>query len=235
MYNGCSHLFRFTVKDSGLHHREFTIADEYHYNHRTAPRWVLSHVLRYPVLPTLFLITVIGMAVAQSLGAVFVGRAFDTLLNGGGLAQLTSAALLVVAAYLGYGACDIVNSLSLRVLGQRVERDTRAELYLSLLSKSQTFLSRQSVGDLMARSTYDVQQISLMVAPNSGLVLESLFALVVPLVTIATLRADLLLVPILFLDQLCICHPALQQRAATSFRQHERAFWHHELRACRVN
>ncbi|HEU5015090.1 MAG TPA: ABC transporter ATP-binding protein [Roseiflexaceae bacterium] len=182
-----------------MHHREFTIADEYHYNRRTAPRWVLSHVLRYPVLPIMFLITVIGMAIAQSLGAVFVGQAFDTLLGGGGLAQLTSAALLVVAAYLGYGACDIFNSLSLRVLGQRVERDTRAELYLSLLSKSQTFLSRQSVGDLMARSTYDVQQVSLMVAPNSGLVLESLFALLVPLVTIALLRADLLLVPILFL------------------------------------
>ena len=182
-----------------MHHREFTIADEYHYNRRSVPRWVLSHVLRYPVLPFLFLITVIGMAIAQSLGAVFVGRAFDTLLNGGGLTQLTTAALWVVAAYLGYGACDIVNSLSLRVLGQRVERDTRAELYLSLLSKSQTFLSRQSVGDLMARATYDVQQISLMVAPNSGLVLESLFALVVPLVTIAALRADLLLVPILFL------------------------------------
>src|SRR5215216_2970534 len=119
--------------------------------------------------------------------------------GGGGAADLTRAALLVVAAYLGYGACDIVNSLVLRVLGQRVERDTRAELYLSLLGKSQTFLNRQSVGDLMARATYDVQQVSLMVAPNSGLIIESFFALVVPIVTIAALRVDLLLVPLLFL------------------------------------
>ncbi|MEO7913592.1 MAG: ABC transporter ATP-binding protein [Roseiflexaceae bacterium] len=182
-----------------MYQREFTITNEYRYDHRSASRWVIAHVLRYPLMPLIFIITAIGMAAAQSLGAVFVGQAFDTLLGGGGLPDLARAALLVVAAYLGYGACDIVNSLVLRVLGQRVERDTRAELYLSLLGKSQTFLNRQSVGDLMARATYDVQQVSLMVAPNSGLIIESFFALVVPIVTIAALRFDLLLVPLLFL------------------------------------
>jgi ATP-binding cassette, subfamily B, bacterial len=179
--------------------REFTVANEYHYDRRSAPRWVLAHVLRYPWLPIVFVVTVIGMAAAQSLGAVFIGRAFDTLLRGGGAGELGAAALLVTAAYLGYGACDIVNSLSLRVLGARVERDARAELYGSLLGKSQTFFGRQRVGDLMARATYDVGQVTLMIAPNAGLILESFFALVVPLVTIALLRADLLLVPVLFL------------------------------------
>ena len=179
--------------------REFSIADEYHYNRRSPARWVLSHVVRYPVLPVVFVVTVIGMAVAQSFGAVFVGRAFDVLLGGGDAAALGVAALWVTAAYLGYGACDIVNSLALRVLGQRVDRDARAELYGSLLGKSQTFLGRQRVGDLMARATNDVNQVTLMVAPNAGLILESFFALVVPLVTIAILRADLLLVPVLFL------------------------------------
>jgi ATP-binding cassette, subfamily B, bacterial len=182
-----------------MHQREFTITNEYRYERRSAARWAMSHVLRYPSMPLIFIITAIGMAAAQSLAAVFVGQAFDTLLGGGGSPELARAALLVVAAYVGYGACDIVNSLVLRVLGQRVERDTRAELYLSLLGKSQTFLNRQSVGDLMARATYDVQQVSLMVAPNSGLIIESFFALVVPIVTIAALRFDLLLVPLLFL------------------------------------
>src|SRR5215212_2842706 len=187
-----------------MHQREFTIANEYSYERRSASRWVISHVLRYPLMPLIFIITAIGMAAAQSLGAVFVGQAFDTLLGGGGSPDLARAALLGVGAYLGYGACDIVNSLVLRVLGQRVERDTRAELYLSLVGKSQTFLNRQPVGDLMARATYDVQQISLMVAPNSGLILESVFALIVPLVTITLLRAQLLLVPILFLASFAV-------------------------------
>jgi ATP-binding cassette, subfamily B, bacterial len=133
------------------------------------------------------------------MAAVFVGQAFDTLAQGGNARQLAIAALRVVAAWVGYGACDIFNSISIRVLGQRVERDTREELYLSLLGKSQTFHSRQRVGDLMARATNDVQQINLMIAPNAGLVLESLLTLIVPLATIALLRVDLLLVPLIFL------------------------------------
>lgn len=184
--------------------REFTVANEHVYDRRTPLRWIGTHVFRYPVLPVVFLITVVGMAVSQSLGAVFVGRAFDVLLGGGSANDLGEAALLVLAAYLGYGACDIVNSLSIRVLAQRVERDTRAELYLSLLGKSQTFLNRQRVGDLMARATNDVTQINQMVAPNAALLIESLVALVVPLVTIVTLKAELLLVPLLFLASFTI-------------------------------
>lgn len=179
--------------------REFTIPDEYVYSHRSPARWIWAHVWRYPWLPIVFVVTVIGMAAAQSLGAVFIGQAFDALLAGGGGPELAAAALWVTVSYLGYGAFDIVNSLALRVLGQRVERDARAELYVSLLGKSQTFLGRQRVGDLMARATNDVAQITQMVAPNIGLILESFFALVVPLATIAVLRADLLLVPIIFL------------------------------------
>src|SRR5215217_1550159 len=71
-----------------MHQREFTIANEYPYNRRSAPRWVLAHVLRYPLMPLIFIITAIGMAAAQSLGAVFVGQAFDALIGGGGLPGL---------------------------------------------------------------------------------------------------------------------------------------------------
>src|SRR5689334_474836 len=112
-----------------MQQREFTIANEYSYDRRSATRWSISHVLRYPLLLIVFVITALGMAAGQSLGAVFVGRAFDALIGGGDASALAVASLWVIGAYLGYGACDIVNSLSLRVVGQRVERDTRAELY----------------------------------------------------------------------------------------------------------
>ncbi|MBC8076665.1 MAG: ABC transporter ATP-binding protein, partial [Chloroflexales bacterium] len=178
---------------------EFSVADAHAYNRHSAPRWVVSHVLRYWPMASVFLVTTLGMAVAQSLGAVAVGRAFDVVANGGDPAAVGFAALLVVGAYLGYGGCDIVNSLTLRVLGQRVERDAREELYSNLLGKTPSFHGRQRVGNLMAVATGDVAQMGLMVAPNAGLIAESILALVVPLVTITLLRADLLLVPLLFL------------------------------------
>lgn len=183
---------------------EFTIADTYQYDRQNPIRWITSHILRYPALPIVFLLTTIGMAVSQSLAAVMVGRTFDTVINGAGLTQLGIAALLVVAAYFGYGAFDIINSLAIRVLAQRVERDARAELYLSLLGKSQTFHSRQRVGDLMARVTNDVQQVNQLISPALGSMTESLLTLIVPLITIATIRMELLLVPILFLISFAI-------------------------------
>jgi ATP-binding cassette subfamily B protein len=184
--------------------REFTIANEYQYDHRSPVRWLTSHILRYPLLLITFLLTTVGMASSQSLSAVMVGRAFDTVVQGRGAAALSVAALLVVAAYVGYGLFDIVNSMAIRVLAQRVDRDARDELYISLLGKSQTFHGRQRVGDLMARVTNDVQQVNQFVSPALGMTTESLLTLVIPLITIATLDLRLLLVPVLFLTGLTL-------------------------------
>src|SRR5215207_1776148 len=197
--------------DNRRHHRhspmirsEFTVADEYVYDRRSPLRWVSSHIMRYPVLFVTFLLTTVGMAASQSMSAIMVGRAFDVIIGKAGAQALTITALLVVAAYVGYGAFDIVNSMAIRVLAQRVERDARDELYLSLLSKSQTFHGRQRVGDLMARVTNDVQQVNQFISPALGLTTESLLTLIIPLITIATLNSNLLLVPIAFLASITI-------------------------------
>lgn len=184
--------------------REFTVSGEYAYDRRSPVRWLAAHMLRYPLLLVIYLLTTVGMAASESLSAVMLGSAFDTVIAQAGAAALATAALLVVAAYVGYGAFDIVNSMAIRVLAQRVERDARDELYVSLLSKSQTFHGRQRVGDLMARATNDVQQVNQFVSPAFGMTIESLLTLIVPLVTIATLDLNLLLVPILFLISLTI-------------------------------
>ena len=184
--------------------REFTIANEFQYDTRSPLRWLSSHILRYALLLFVFFATTAGMGATQSMAAVLVGRAFDTVVAGAGSQALTVAALWVVAAYVGFGLFDIVNSLVIRVLAQRVERDARDELYLSLLSKSQTYHGRQRVGDLMARVTNDVQQTNQFVFPALGLTTESVFMLVIPLITIAALDPKLLLVPLLFLTGLTV-------------------------------
>ncbi|MCE7986899.1 MAG: ABC transporter ATP-binding protein [Caldilinea sp. CFX5] len=184
--------------------REFTVANAYQYNYRSPVRWLASHIWRYPFLLILFLLTTVGMAASQSMSAVMVGRAFDTVRENAGVSALTVVALLALSAYVGYGLFDIVNSMAIRVLAQRVERDARDELYLSLLSKSQTYHGRQRVGDLMARVTNDVQQLNQSVSPGLGMLTESTFALIIPLITILTLDRNLLLVPILFLTGLTL-------------------------------
>ncbi|HEX6306193.1 MAG TPA: ABC transporter ATP-binding protein, partial [Anaerolineales bacterium] len=83
-------------------------------------------------------------------------------------------------------------------LGQRMERDAREELYISLLGKSQTFHNRQRVGDIMARATNDVRQLNPMMNPGVSLIIESTIGIVAPLVFIAFLRLELLVAPVLF-------------------------------------
>jgi ATP-binding cassette, subfamily B, bacterial len=148
----------------------------------------------------LFLGTVIAMASSYSITAVLVGQAFDAVAGGGGAAALIPAAVAVLVARLLYGGLDFVNSFSIQYLAQLVERDAREELYTSLLGKSQTFHSRQRVGDIMARATNDVQQLNPMLSPGLSLIFEAGISLVVPLVVIAvTLGPELLLAPLVFL------------------------------------
>src|SRR5262249_58380 len=77
--------------------------------------------------------------------------------------------------------------------------DARGELYASLLGKSQTVFDRLRVGDLMARATDDTSQLSDMVFPGASLILESSLSIIVPLIYIAVVSWQMLLVPVGFI------------------------------------
>ncbi|MBC8076725.1 MAG: ABC transporter ATP-binding protein, partial [Chloroflexales bacterium] len=96
------------------------------------------------------------------------------------------------------GLLNLGTNVSVEFLAQSFERDARDELYLSLLGKSQTFHNRQQVGDIMARATNDVRQLNFMINPGLSLIFTSILNLVVPLVIIATIRLELLLMPLIF-------------------------------------
>jgi ATP-binding cassette subfamily B protein len=93
----------------------------------------------------------------------------------------------------------LARNFSLEFLAQRIERDAREELYVSLLGKSQTFHGKQRIGDIMARATNDVRALNLMFSPGVMLILDSGMATIIPFFLIAGLRWQLLLVPSVFL------------------------------------
>ena len=179
--------------------REFTVAEEYNYNRSGPVRWVLSHLLRYPHLIASFGLAAMLTNVLFSAVPRLTGLVFDEVLRPEPSAQrVLSIALAILALALVRGLIDITNSWSVETLGQRVERDAREELTISLLSKSQTFHNRQRVGDIMARATNDVRQLNPMMNPGVALIIESIMAIVAPLTFIAFLRVELLLAPVLF-------------------------------------
>ena len=179
--------------------REFSVADEHIYDRSSPVRWIVSHLLRYPYFLTSFLLAAMLTNVLFSAVPRLTGLAFDEVLRPEpNPSRLLSIALLILGLVFVRGLLDITNSWSVETLGQRMERDAREELYISLLGKSQTFHNRQRVGDIMARATNDVRQLNPMMNPGVSLIIESSIGIIAPLVFIAFLRVELLIAPVLF-------------------------------------
>jgi ATP-binding cassette subfamily B protein len=186
--------------DRTLSKREFRLENEYNYNRSGAVRWIISHLMRYPYLPLVATIAAIINNFAYSMIQVFVGRAFDLISTPAWATQaLFALALGVFLAAVAQGATGLVRNYSTEFIAQRIERDSRDELYVSLLGKSQTFHGRQRIGDIMARATNDVRQLNFMFSPGLMLILDASMGIIMPIFLIAQVEPQLLLVPILFL------------------------------------
>ncbi len=180
--------------------REFRLEYEYPYNRSTPIRWIISHTMRYPLLPLGILVTAILNNFAYSSIQILIGRAFDLIAQ----PEWETTALLMLAvgvfvAAVAQGLFGLLRNYSTEYLAQRFERDSRDELYVDLLGKSQTFHGRQRIGDIMARATNDVRTLNIMFSPGLMLIIDSLMGIVVPVIMIGFLDVRLLLVPILFL------------------------------------
>src|SRR5207247_10955 len=179
--------------------REFTDADEYYYNHSSPVRWIISHLLRYKHLAISFMLAAILVNILFSAIPVLTGMAFNAVLVGTAAHdQLLQISFILLAVVLVAGCADLSARFFPELLGKRFARDARAELYTSLLGKSQTFHNRQRVGDIMARAANDMTQLSNMVAPGFDVIFDSFTSLVITLLFIGFISPQLLLVPLLF-------------------------------------
>ena len=179
--------------------REFTVENEHVYNLTSPVRWILSHVTRYPLLPLGAVLMGIAGSALGSRAPLYTGRAFDHVLSPErNLRTLLNLSLAVLGLRLGEALISVLRNLFNEFLAQRMERDARDELYVSLLGKSQTFHSRQRIGDLMARATNDVRQLNFMFSPGLRLIFASLMSLVMPIIAMGSIHPQLLTVPLLF-------------------------------------
>ena len=176
--------------------REFTVKGEYLYNRSGPVRWILSHVARYPLFPAIVILAAIANNFFYSYIQIYIGRAFDIITSPGwAAAALAAIALATLGSAAGQGLTGLIRNYGMEFLAQRLERDTRDELYTSLLGKSQTFHGQQRIGDVMARATNDVRQLNFMFSPGVMLIIDAAMGTVVPILLIGRLETRLLLVP----------------------------------------
>src|SRR6266498_4079819 len=148
---------------------EFSVQNAYRYDQRTALRWIVAHIWRYKFFALL-------MMSCYTLAWLVYAR----------------------APVITDGLSMLTGSMASEQVASKIAADAREELYVSLLGKSQAFHDRQRVGDIMARATDDVGQLSSMIAPGASLSFEMIMGLIVPLTYIGLLRVELLIVPLAF-------------------------------------
>jgi len=179
--------------------QEFALEDAHSYNRSGPIRWIFSHMLRFPHLPLLLILLSVVNNLAYSNIQIYIGRGFDIVTTPGWAnSTLLAVALGILAAAALQGITGIARNFAVEFLAQKIERDSRDELYANLLGKDMSFHGRQRIGDIMARATNDVRMLNMMFSPGIMLVADAALALVVPMIMIGILNAKLLLVPVVF-------------------------------------
>jgi ATP-binding cassette subfamily B protein len=141
----------------------------------------------------------VGNAALAALVPVLVGNAFNDMLGPSPVVRsLIPLGLLLGASQIVRGALQFGRNFGAELLAQRMERDVRDEIYVSLLGKSMTFHNLQPVGDTMARATNDVRELNLMFSPGLNLVVGSTLFMVIPYFVVPRYHPALLLTPTLF-------------------------------------
>ena len=178
---------------------EFTASIEFNTNRSSPVRWLASHVSRQKWYVVVMFLGAFGNAALAAAGPVLIGIAFNALLESRDMETIAMAALGIVGTQLLRALLQLGRNFSSEIIGQRLERDTREELYTSLLGKSMDFHDRQSVGDIMARATNDVREVNRMLNPGFNLVVGSANFLIMPLLVGPSYHPSLILAPLFFM------------------------------------
>ena len=178
---------------------EFTLERKHHSDRRGPVRWLWSHCTRHNWIIIMLITGAIGNAALMAVVPVLTGRAFnDMLAKPPRMDALLPLALIMGGSQIVRGILQFGRNFGAELLAQRLERQIRDELYLSLLGKSMTFHNIQPVGDTMARATNDIREINFMFNPGINLVVGSLTFLVMPFFFAPQYDPSLVLTPALF-------------------------------------
>ncbi|MCP4140494.1 MAG: ABC transporter ATP-binding protein [Chloroflexi bacterium] len=178
---------------------EFTISRSYKIDRTTPARWIITHTIRYWWVLIIILIGALGNASLAGIMPVYIGEAFDAITAETPQPEkLLPLMWLIIASQVIRGILQLGRNFGADYIAQKLERNIRDELYISLLGKSMTFHNIQPVGDTMARSTNDVREINFMFSPGLNLVVGSLTFLAMPFYYAPRYHPALLLVPSLF-------------------------------------
>lgn len=172
-----------------------------HTSDRTSPaRWIWSHARRHGWIMLMMIVGAVGNAALAAVVPVLTGDAFNAMLKPvPDTSVLWPLALTIGISQVIRGVLQLGRNFGAELMAQKMERQVRDELYLSLLGKSMTFHNLQPVGDTMARTTNDVREVNYMFSPGVNLVVGSFIFLLMPIFVAGRYHPALILTPVVFI------------------------------------
>ncbi|MEB2334986.1 MAG: ABC transporter ATP-binding protein [Anaerolineaceae bacterium] len=179
---------------------EFSLSQQKVYDRSSPARWVWSHASRHGWIIVMLILGALGNAALAAVVPVLTGDAFNAMLKPTpDISVLLPLALTIGFSQIIRGALQLGRNFGAELLAQKMERQVRDELYLSLLGKSMTFHNLQPVGDTMARATNDVREVNYMFSPGANLVIGSFVFILMPIFAAGRYHPSLVITPIAFI------------------------------------
>ncbi len=209
---------------------EFVAASSYTTNHSSPFRFILSHILRHPLVIVGVVVGALANAIGAALLPIYIGQAFNAIIDSSDMSVVVNLTIAIFISQVIRAVLQFMRNFCSEVYGQRIERDVRDELYASLLGKSMSFHDRLPVGEIMARVTNDVREMNLMMNPGLNILIGSSMFLLLPIITVPFIYPSLVIVPLAFvLIQVVIqyrfitsLHPVAQEVRANFGRMNAR-------------
>ena len=108
-------------------------------------------------------------------------------------------AVSIVISQCGRAILQFLRNFASATVGQRLERDMRDELYASLIGKPMSFHDKQSIGEVMARSTNDVRELVYFMEPGVNITIGSSAFIVFVMLTASSIHPLLVAIPLVYL------------------------------------
>jgi len=112
------------------------------------------------------LVATIGANGLMLINPYLLKIAFDKLENEAVPTDILPYALAIVVLALGGGVFRFLMRRTIIWMSRKVEYDLRSDLFSHLLKLSQSFYNDTKTGDIMARTTNDVEAVRMMVGPG---------------------------------------------------------------------
>ena len=159
--------------------------------------WVRPCLLsRWGGLAAYAVVAVLGQVAAAGVPWL-TGSAVNIAVGSDASMPLTRMALLLLALIAVSGCLGVLQVVIAETLSTAVARDTRDALFRGILRRGRG-RSAFSPGDLTARQIGDSIEVGLLVSPGGDLLVEMVLGALVPLIFIALISPQLLLMPLIF-------------------------------------